>query len=95
MKLLDAGEVLPDDLVLRLVSPKLSSTDCQKRGWVLEGIGAAVGVDELENAVVMAAEVRGANNKPLLCLVPRKSGAVSAEKKKVVKNKTQTVQLLL
>lgn len=58
MKLLDAGEVLPDDMVLRLVSPKLSSMECQKRGWVLEGIGTAGGIDELENAILMAAEVR-------------------------------------
>lgn len=58
MKLLDAGEVLPDEMVLGLVSPKLSSVECRERGWVLEGIGAAAGVDELENAIVTAAEVR-------------------------------------
>lgn len=80
MKLLDAGEVLPDDLVLRLVSPKLSSVDCQKRGWVLEGIGAAGGIDELENAVAMAAEVRGTEKQNSDSLVPRKSRVVSAEK---------------
>lgn len=58
MKLLDAGEVLPSDMILSLVAKTLASRECQKRGWVLEGVGAAGGVDELEEAIVMAAEVR-------------------------------------
>lgn len=58
MKLLDAGEVLPDNMVLDLVSTKLASEECQKNGWVLEGIGTAGGVEELEEAIVMATEVR-------------------------------------
>ena len=57
MKLLDAGEVLPDELALRLVAPKLSSVECQTRGWVLEGIGTAGGIGELESAIAAAAEV--------------------------------------
>lgn len=57
MKLLDAGEVLPDSMVLDLVASKLVSRDCQRNGWVLEGIGTAAGVDELEEAIVMATEV--------------------------------------
>ncbi|CAB1099575.1 unnamed protein product [Ectocarpus sp. CCAP 1310/34] len=58
MKLLDAGEVLPSEMVLSLVATKLASRECQKSGWVLEGVGtAAAGVDELEEAIVMATEV--------------------------------------
>lgn len=57
MKLLNAGEVLPDSMVLDLVASKLASKDCQRSGWVLEGIGTAAGVDELEEAIVMATEV--------------------------------------
>lgn len=57
MKLLDAGEVLPDKMVLDLVSTKLAGKECQRRGWVLEGVGTAGGADELEEAIVMATEV--------------------------------------
>lgn len=57
MKLLDAGEVLPSGMILSLVTTKLASRECQKKGWVLEGIGTAGGVDELEEAIVMATEV--------------------------------------
>lgn len=57
MKLLHAGEVLPDSMVLDLVTSKLVSKDCQRNGWVLEGIGTSAGVDELEEAIVMATEV--------------------------------------
>lgn len=57
MKLLDAGEMLPPDMTLSLVTKKLASRECQKKGWVLEGIGTAGGVDELEEAIVMATEV--------------------------------------
>lgn len=57
MKLLDAGEVLPPEMILSLVTKKLASRECQKKGWVLEGVGTAGGVDELEEAIVMATEV--------------------------------------
>lgn len=57
MKLLDAGEVLPDGMVLNLVAPKLASRECQLKGWVLEGLGTAGGAEELEEAIVMATEV--------------------------------------
>lgn len=57
MKLLDAGEVLPSDMVLSLVATKLASRESQQNGWVLEGVGTAGGVDELEEAIVMATEV--------------------------------------
>eukprot|EP00752_Nemacystus_decipiens_P015636 g13953.t1 len=57
MKLLDAGEVLPSDMILNLVAKTLASRECQKKGWVLEGVGAAGEVDELEEAIVMATEV--------------------------------------
>lgn len=57
MKLLDAGEVLPSDMILSLVGKKLANRECQKKGWVVEGVGAAGGVDELEEAIVMATEV--------------------------------------
>ncbi|CAM9495709.1 unnamed protein product [Hapterophycus canaliculatus] len=58
MKLLDAGEVLPSVMILGLVTAKLANRECQKRGWVLEGIGTAGNVDELEEAIVMATEVQ-------------------------------------
>ena len=58
MKLLDAGEVLPSAMILDLVSAKLANRECQKRGWILEGIATAGTVDELEEAIVMATEVR-------------------------------------
>lgn len=58
MKLLDAGEGLPPQMILDLVTTKLASRECQKSGWVLEGVDTAVGgVDELEEAIVMATEV--------------------------------------
>eukprot|EP00903_Cladosiphon_okamuranus_P010401 g9839.t1 len=57
MKLLDAGEVLPSEMILSLVGERLASRECQKKGWVLEGVGAAGGLDELEEAIVMATEV--------------------------------------
>lgn len=57
MKLLDAGEVLPSAMILDLVTAKLANRECQKKGWVLEGIGTAGNVDELEEAIVMATEV--------------------------------------
>ncbi|CAM9574210.1 unnamed protein product, partial [Scytosiphon promiscuus] len=58
MKLLDAGEVLPSAMILDLVTSKLANRECQKSGWVLEGIGTAGNVEELEEAIVMATEVR-------------------------------------
>lgn len=57
MKLLDAGEVLPDKMVLDLAALKLAGRQCQKSGWVLEGISAAAGMEQLEEAIVMATEV--------------------------------------
>jgi hypothetical protein len=54
LKLLHAGEELPVDLTLDLLGPALASMDCQKRGWVLEGIGLACDMEELEEAIVMA-----------------------------------------
>lgn len=69
MKLLDAGEVLPSEMVLSLVATKLASRECQKSGWVLEGVGtAAAGVDELEEAIVMATEVRVITRLRFLCM---------------------------
>lgn len=44
--------------MLDLVSKKLASTECQKRGWMLDGIGTAGGLEVLEAAIVMATEVR-------------------------------------
>lgn len=58
MKLLDAGEVLPDAMILDLVAAKLASMECQQKGWVLEGVGTSGGVEELEEAIVMATEVK-------------------------------------
>lgn len=57
MKLLDAGEVLPDMMVLDLIAEKLASSECQQKGWVLEGVGTAANVEALEEAIVMATEV--------------------------------------
>lgn len=56
MKVLDAGKVLPDELALDLVSRKLASDECRRRGWVLDGLGTATGSDELERAIVTATE---------------------------------------
>lgn len=57
MKLLDAGEVVPDDTILDLVAAKLAHEDCQEKGWVLDGLGTGSGVKELEGAIVGVAEV--------------------------------------
>lgn len=57
MKLLDAGEVLPDTMVLDLIAEKLASSECQQKGWVLEGVGTAASMEGLEEAIVMATEV--------------------------------------
>lgn len=57
MKLLDAGEVLPPEMTLSLVATRLASRECQKSGWVLEGVGTAGDVEQLEEAIVMATEV--------------------------------------
>ena len=36
-KALEAGEPVPDDLILRLVENRLKQSDCRMSGWVLDG----------------------------------------------------------
>ena len=36
-KCMDAGELVPDDLVIRLVHQKLNTPECRLNGWLLDG----------------------------------------------------------
>ena len=36
-KYMDAGELVPDDLVIRLVQQKLNTPECRLNGWLLDG----------------------------------------------------------
>lgn len=48
---MDAGDLVPDDLILEMVKDRLSEDDCQKKGFVLDGfprtIAQAEGLDKL------------------------------------------------
>ncbi|CAM9474881.1 unnamed protein product, partial [Discosporangium mesarthrocarpum] len=57
MNLLLAGEELLDEMVLALIGVKLAGRECQEKGWVLEGVGTSAVREDLEEAIVMAAEV--------------------------------------
>jgi len=34
---MDAGELVPDELIIALVKQRLGQKDCQERGWLLDG----------------------------------------------------------
>ncbi|CAK4084155.1 unnamed protein product [Aphanomyces euteiches] len=34
---MDAGELVPDDLIIRVIMERLDQPDCQKHGWLLDG----------------------------------------------------------
>lgn len=36
-KFMDAGQLVPDDLIIALVKERLDSDDCRERGWLLDG----------------------------------------------------------
>ncbi|MHA1166668.1 MAG: adenylate kinase [Candidatus Hodarchaeales archaeon] len=48
---MDAGDLVPDDLILKMVQNRLSEDDCQKKGFILDGfprtIAQAEGLDIL------------------------------------------------
>ena len=34
---MENGQLIPDDVIIRLVLQRLNSSDCQQRGWILDG----------------------------------------------------------
>jgi adenylate kinase len=34
---MDAGELVPDEIMIQIVTERLSQSDCQERGWLLDG----------------------------------------------------------
>jgi len=34
---MENGQLIPDDVIVRLVLQRLNSSDCQRRGWILDG----------------------------------------------------------
>lgn len=36
-KCMETGQLIPDDIIVRLVLDRLQSSDCQNRGWILDG----------------------------------------------------------
>ena len=34
---MENGQLIPDDIIIRLVLQRLNSSDCQQRGWILDG----------------------------------------------------------
>jgi adenylate kinase len=34
---IDAGELVPDEIMIKIVTERISQSDCQERGWLLDG----------------------------------------------------------
>jgi adenylate kinase len=51
---MDAGALVPDDLIINIVKERLAQEDCQKNGWLLDGFPrTGVQADELKSSGIV------------------------------------------